>query len=113
MDSKIVAVTVATEGQLAGGHLIEDNSKREQIAPRIEFLRARLLWRHISDGAQRGTGTGEMLLVDRGCHGVRRGNLARRTGRGRDLRQPEIQNLGVSALGHEDVRWFDVAVDDA
>ena len=30
-----------------------------------------------------------------------------------DLRQSEIQNLGVSALGDEDVGGLDVAVDDA
>ncbi len=30
-----------------------------------------------------------------------------------DFRQPKIQNLGVSALGHEDVRRLDVAVNDA
>ena len=44
---------------------------------------------------------------------VGRRNLAGRTGRRRDLRQTKIQNLGVPALGHEDVRGLDVAVDDA
>src|SRR6266851_9058104 len=54
-----------------------------------------------------------MLFVDRGCHGVRRGNLARRTGCGRDLRQPEIEDLGVATLSHKNVSWFDVAVNYA
>ena len=29
------------------------------------------------------------------------------------LRQPEVQNLGLSLSGHEDIRWLDVAMDDA
>ena len=28
------------------------------------------------------------------------------------LGQTEVQNLGIAAFGHEDVRWFDVAVDN-
>jgi hypothetical protein len=30
----------------------------------------------------------------------------------RHFRQPEIQNLGVAALGDKDIRGLDVAVDD-
>src|SRR5215469_9403508 len=30
-----------------------------------------------------------------------------------DLSQPEIQNLGMPSIRHEDVRWLDVPVDDA
>jgi hypothetical protein len=71
--------TVPAEGQLPGGHLIEDGSKREQVAPRIQFLRTRLHRRHVGDGAERRTGTGEMLFVNRAGHGVCRCNLARRT----------------------------------
>jgi hypothetical protein len=37
---------------------------------------------------------------------------ARRAALTRHLRQPEIQDFGVPALGHENVRRFDVAVDD-
>ncbi len=50
-----------------------------------------------------------MLFVDRG----RRPDPARGIGRGRDLGQPEIQHLGVPALGHENIRGLDVAMHDA
>ena len=30
-----------------------------------------------------------------------------------DFRQPEIENLGVPALGHKNIRGLDVAMDDA
>ncbi len=39
--------------------------------------------------------------------------LARRTDRRRDLGQPEVENLGMAALGDEDVGGLDVAMDDA
>src|SRR5208282_1176382 len=38
---------------------------------------------------------------------------ARRTACECDFCQPEIQNFGVAALGHENVRGFDVAVNDS
>ena len=44
---------------------------------------------------------------------VKRRNVAGRTARQTDLRQPKIQNLGVSALGHKQVCGLDVAVDYA
>src|SRR3984885_11709844 len=52
-----------------------------------------------------------MILV----HGLRiqRCNVARRTACQTDLRQPKVQNLGMSALGDKDVRGLDVAADDA
>jgi len=31
----------------------------------------------------------------------------------RYLRQPEIENLRLTSIRHEDVRWLDVPVDDA
>ena len=40
-------------------------------------------------------------------------NAARRTACQTDLRQPEIENLGVPALGDENVGGLDVAMDDA
>ena len=54
-----------------------------------------------------------MLFVNLRVCGVCRGVLARRTACRSDLRQPEVENLGVPALGDKDVRGLDVAVDDA
>ena len=58
-------------------------------------------------------GTGQMLRVHRPVCVLRAAILLEELPASLDLRQPEIQNLGVSALGHEDVRRLDVAVDDA
>ena len=44
---------------------------------------------------------------------VKRRNFARRTACQTDLRQTEVQNLCVSALGNKQVRRFDVPVDNA
>src|SRR5208282_2088665 len=104
----------SAEGQLPGGHFIEDGTKGEEVAPRIEFLRPHLLGRHISDGTECGTRTGQVLVIDIDS-GLRvvRCNLVRRTRSGRDPWQSEIKNLGVTALGDENVRSLDVAVNDA
>jgi hypothetical protein len=52
-----------------------------------------------------------MLFVD-GGHRVRGGNLARRAARLCDLRQPEVENLGVPAFGNKNIRRLDVAMND-
>ncbi len=52
-----------------------------------------------------------MLLSNR--QRVRRRNLARRTTRWCDFRQPKIENLGVAALGNKNIGGLDIAVDNA
>ena len=48
-----------------------------------------------------------MLLVHRGvCSGDRRAQSPH-------FRQAEVQNLGVAAIGNEDIRRLDIAVNDA
>jgi hypothetical protein len=51
-----------------------------------------------------------MLLID----GLRlsRSDLAGSRSRSRDLRQSKVENFCTIALGYEDVRRLDVAVDD-
>ena len=70
-----------------------------------------LLRRHIGDGSQRRSRTGQMFLASSVVRSLMRAlswPLRRR-----NLRQSKVQNLGVSALGDEDVRRLDVAMNDA
>ena len=113
MASKMTAELSPRNGKSPGRHLVQHRSKREQIGARVQFFRPRLLRRHVGDRAERRPGTGQMLRVHRIRLRVKRRNSARRTACETDLRQPEIQNLGVSALGDKDVGGLDVAVDDA
>ena len=66
------------------------------------------------DRSQRRSRTGEMFLRD-SCSGlgILCGYLAGRTGRKHNLGQPEVQNLRVAALGHENVGGLDVAMGDS
>ena len=52
-----------------------------------------------------------MLLADRGC--LRRHPRRLDDSAGCHFGQPKIQNLGVTALSDEDIRWFYVTVDDS
>jgi len=52
-----------------------------------------------------------MLVVHRASYGIRRSDLTRRSGR--RFRQPEIQNLGVAALGNKNIRRLNVTVNDS
>ena len=77
---------------------------------RVQILAARLLGRHVGHGADGHPDCRQNLSRD----GLRRrvqGRRARVTGR--ELGQPEVEHLGVPALGDEDVGGLDVAVQDA
>ena len=54
-----------------------------------------------------------MILVHRRRLRVSASSVARRTAGKRNLRQTEVENLGVAALGDKDVGGLDVAVNDA
>ena len=107
------AGTFAAEGELAGRHLVQHRSEREQVRARIQFLRPHLLRRHVGHrpyGSARGWS--DALPASPSFAPALR-LAARFADRLRHLRQPEIQNLRVSALGDKDVRRLDVAVDDS
>src|SRR6266852_6006925 len=97
--------SLATKWQGPGGHLVEDDAKAEQIATRIERLAERLLRRHICDSAYRGAGPGKFAL-DGGAGLL---SCLRRLRLQLHFGQTKIQDLGVTALGHEDVCRLDVA----
>ena len=112
MALKMTAELSPRNGGMRGRHFVEHGAEREQVAASIDFFRARLLGRHISGGAEGGAVAGEMLFVDRGV--VRSIEaLARRIGRGHDLRDSEVENLGVATLGDKDVGGLDVPMNDA
>ena len=101
---------VAGEALAAGGHLVQHDAKREQVRARIQFLAARLLRRHVGDGAHGGADHAREVL---GTRLVDRSGQAVAVRGGRELGQAEIEHLHLSAPGEEDVGRLDVAVEDA
>ncbi len=98
---------VAGKGEAAGGHFIEHRAEGEQVSAGIEFLAASLLGRHIGNGADGRSRTGEQ----RGFLGCRHSGNAFVTRNALD--QTKIEDLGVALLGDEDVRRLDGAVNDS
>ncbi len=104
------AGSIAPERKNSGSHFVKHDAEREQVRTTVQFLAQDLLGRHVGDGSQGGAGTGEMLWRGKRGAGVRH---SRCRGGGIQLSQPEIENLGMAALGHKNVCWLDIAMDDA
>ena len=100
----------SAEGQNAGGHFVEHDAEGKKIGAAVEFFAAQLLGRHVGHGADRGAGTGE---IEAGGIGEGLRIAAGGAGGAGDLRQTEVENLGVAAVGDENVRGLDVAMDDS
>src|SRR3982075_2164579 len=101
---------IAAEWEQTGRHFVQHNPEREKVSSRIQFLAPHLLRRHIGDSAQSHAWTGEMLQAA-GRRGFKR-STCYLLAHGHHFRQPKIKDLGMSALGHENVRRLDVAVDN-
>ncbi len=100
--------TFPAKGNSARRHFIKNTAKGEQIAACIQFLGSRLLGRHVGHRPQRRARAGQVRIAR-----ARPGRIARRGARSSHLRQAEVENLGVSTLGDENVCGLDVAVENA
>ena len=106
--------TFSAEGHGARRHFVEDGSKGKQIGAAVEVFAPGLLRRHVGDGADGGAGAGQVLIVDRMGRGiVQTGSGSRSRQPRRNLGKAEVENLGVIAIGDENVRRLDVAMHDA
>ena len=85
-------------------HLVQDGAEREEVGAGVEVFATNLFRRHVRQRAHNRTGIGQVLL-SRSCG--HRQSIQRRP------RQPEIEQLCVTAIGHEDVGRLDVAVNDS
>ena len=100
---------VAREALAAGRHLVEHDPERKQVGPWVQIFAARLLGRHVCDGADGGADDAREMLGARFEDGVGPAQALRVRG---ELGQPEVQHLHLPAPGDEDVRRLDVAVQD-
>ena len=101
---------VAFKGMRSGGHLIEHCPERKKIGAAIQFFAARLLGRHVGNGAYRRPRASNVFLAEPGsrsahrcgCRGMRRGQLG----------EAKIENFRLVAVGDKNVGRLNVAMDD-
>ena len=77
----------------SGQHLVEHDAQRPHVGARVERIAARLLGRHVGDGAEDHPRARHVVL-------------------GRELGETEVQDLDDAVGRDNQVRGFDVAVDD-
>jgi hypothetical protein len=105
-DSRKDRPAVLARGRRAAG-TGDDAAQREDVRPRVDDEATHLLGRHVADRPEHGPGVGR--ASERGRHRVRGRALAA------SLllpRQPEVQDLQATVLGHEQVLGLEVAVED-
>src|SRR5256885_13046652 len=107
------AGSVSYEGLFAGGHFIEDEPERKQVGAFVQLFAADLLRRHVGHRAHGNAGAGEMSVLCGGIVGG--GDVAQRSYASvlrEELGQTKIEKFYLRAIGYENVRGLDVAVDD-
>ena len=98
----------APERPRTRGHLVEHRPEAEDVASRIDLAAAGLLGRHVRGRARDRAGRTEAF----GRHDRLRLLVRRRLG-GRQLCQPEVEDLHRAVAAHHHVGRLQVAMDDA
>src|SRR5262249_1733325 len=102
--------SLSTKCLLAGGHLIKHNAKRKQVRTGVQRLRANLFRRHVGHRTDRGSTVGQRVVARKGgCFMC----STRGSCRPIHLRQTKIEDLRLTAIGDEDIRGFDIPVNDS
>ena len=96
---------VALERPRAGGHLVQHDAERPDVAGHLHVLAAQLLGRHVRQRAD-----GRPGLRERGMHLGDGGRHVRVHGA---LRETEVQNLHATVRRDDDVVALQIAMDDA
>ena len=91
------------ERQPTGRHFVQHDAKTEDIAAGVHVEASRLLRRHVTRSADHHPRLRAGFHVD----------LIDRLHRGRELRDPEVENLRVAVWTHNDVVGLDVTVHEA
>src|ERR1700682_1802186 len=105
---------------LSCGHFVQNQPEGKQVRTWVQLLTEDLLGRHVARRSKIDTGQSE-AKKDRRYHIAQRSDLdrpgrdnrVRRHPIGREFSDAEVQDFCLAAIGDEDVRGFDVAVNDA
>src|SRR4029077_11929660 len=88
---------VSVKGERTSGHLVEDCAEGKKVGTSVDCFSQSLLRGHVCDSAHGCSGTCQVLWIHFYCGEDIR--FRRRVSRQAYLRQAEIKNLGVEALG--------------
>ena len=104
---------VAREGAFAANHFVQHGAEGKNVGTIIDLLAAYLLGSHVGRGAHHDAGLGLHGL--RGKRQVRQSPRLRRRGGSLcpSFGQSEVEQLGVTVPGDENIFRFEIAMHDA